>query len=49
MFDFEKPAVYKKAKDFNSDIRKYIKITKMVHTTVDLLCRALFSVVLNIA
>jgi four helix bundle protein len=49
MFDFEKLAVYQKAKEFNSGIRKYIKASKLDTATVDQLRRASFSVVLNIA
>jgi four helix bundle protein len=49
MFDFEKLEVYKKAKIFNADIRKFIKATKLDNTTNDQLRRAAFSVVLNLA
>jgi four helix bundle protein len=49
MFDFEKLDVYKKAKTFNSEIRKFIKTTKLDHATNDQLRRAAFSVVLNVA
>jgi four helix bundle protein len=49
MFDFEKLDVYKKAKIFNADIRKFIKATKLDNTTNDQLRRAAFSVVLNLA
>jgi four helix bundle protein len=49
MFDFEKLVVYKKAKIFNADIRKFIKATKLDNTTNDQLRRAAFSVVLNLA
>jgi hypothetical protein len=33
MFDFEKLEVYKKAKIFNADIRKFIKAKKLDNTT----------------
>ena len=49
MFDFEKLSVYKKAKIFNSEIRRFIKISKLDPTTKDQLRRASFSIVLNIA
>ena len=49
MFDFEKLGIYKKAKNFNSDIRQFIKLTKLDPTTKDQLRRASFSIVLNIA
>jgi len=49
MFDFEKLAVYQKAKEFNSDIRKFIQTSRLDNTTNDQLRRASFSVVLNIA
>ena len=49
MFDFEKLAVYKKAKSFNSEIRDLIKSNRFDTTTTDQLKRAAFSVVLNIA
>lgn len=49
MFDFEKLDIYKKAKSFNSEIRKLIKSTKLDPTTKDQLRRASFSIVLNIA
>ena len=49
MFDFEKLDVYKKAKIFNSEIRTFIKISKLDPTTKDQLRRASFSIVLNIA
>ena len=49
MFDFEKLDVYKKAKTFNSGIRKFIKATKLDNATNDQLRRAAFSVVLNLA
>jgi four helix bundle protein len=49
MFDFEKLEVYKKAKIFNADIRKFIKAKKLDNTTNDQLRRAAFSVVLNLA
>ena len=49
MFDFEKLTVYKKAKIFNSDIRAFIKATRLDGTTNDQLRRAAFSVVLNLA
>ena len=49
MFDFEKLDVYKKAKDFNADIRKLIKATKLDNATNDQLRRASFSIVLNLA
>ncbi len=49
MFDFEKLAVYQKAKQFNSGIRKFIQTSKMDNTTNDQLRRDSFSVVLNIA
>jgi len=47
MFDFEKLDVYKKAKNFNADIRKFINATKLDPATNDHLRRAAFSVVLN--
>lgn len=49
MFDFEKLDIYKKAKGFNSEIRIFIKTTKLDPTTKDQLRRASFSIVLNIA
>lgn len=49
MFDFEKLAVYQKAKAFNSGIRRFIQSTKLDPTTIDQLRRASFSIVLNIA
>lgn len=49
MFDFEKLEVYKKAKSFNSEIRKFISETKLDPTTKDQLRRASFSIVLNLA
>jgi four helix bundle protein len=41
--------IYKKAKLFNSEIRQFIKLTKLDPTTKDQLRRASFSIVLNIA
>jgi four helix bundle protein len=49
MFDFEKLDIYKKAKNFNSDVRVLINSSKLDPTTKDQLRRASFSVVLNIA
>jgi four helix bundle protein len=49
MFDFEKLEVYKKAKLFNSGIRKFIKEANPDPTTNDQLRRASFSIVLNLA
>jgi len=49
MFDFEKLEVYKKAKTFNSGIRKFLKEAKLDPTTNDQLRRASFSIVLNLA
>jgi four helix bundle protein len=49
MFDFEKLAVYRKAKIFNTGIRAFIKATRLDNTTNDQLRRAAFSVVLNLA
>ncbi|MEZ5173311.1 MAG: four helix bundle protein [Bacteroidia bacterium] len=49
MFDFEKLDVYKKAKDFNAEIRLFIKHSKLDATSKDQLRRASFSIVLNIA
>jgi four helix bundle protein len=49
MFDFEKLHIYTKAKDFNSEVRQYIKNNKLDPTTKDQLRRASFSIVLNIA
>ena len=49
MFDFEKLDIYKKAKKFNTDVRNFIKSTKLDSTTKDQLRRASFSIVLNIA
>jgi four helix bundle protein len=49
MFDFEKLDIYKKAKSFNSEIRTFIKVSKLDPTTKDQLRRASFSIVLNIA
>jgi len=40
MFEFEKLDVYKKAKIFNSDIRQFIKTSKLDRTTNDQLRRA---------
>lgn len=49
MFDFEKLDIYKKSKAFNSEIRIFIKSTKLDPTTKDQLRRASFSIVLDIA
>jgi four helix bundle protein len=49
MFDFEKLEVYKKAKVFNSGVRKFIRETSLDSTTNDQLRRASFSIVLNLA
>ena len=49
MFDFEKLTVYRKAKEFNSQVRIFIKTSKLDRTTNDQLRRAAFSIVLNIA
>ena len=49
MFDFEKLVVYKKAKQFHSSIRAYLKANKLDIYSQDQLKRASFSVVLNIA
>jgi hypothetical protein len=49
MFDFEKLIVYKKAKEFNSGIRQFLKEAKLDPTTNDQLRRASFSIVLNLA
>jgi len=49
MFDFEKLEVYKKAKSFNSRMRKFIAEIRLDPTTRDQLRRASFSIVLNIA
>jgi four helix bundle protein len=49
MFDFEKLPIYTKSKDFNSEVRQYIKNNKLDPTTKDQLRRASFSIVLNIA
>ena len=49
MFDFEKLDIYRKAKVFNSSIRKLIRSRKFDRITVDQLHRASFSIVLNIA
>jgi len=49
MFDFEKLDIYRKAKVFNSSIRKLIRSKKIDRITIDQLYRASFSIVLNIA
>jgi four helix bundle protein len=49
MFDFEKLDIYRKAKVFNSSIRKLIRSRKFDRNTIDQLYRASFSIVLNIA
>jgi len=49
MFDFEKLDIYKKAKLFNSEIRAFIKSSKLDPSTKDQLRRASLSIVLNIA
>jgi len=49
VFDFENLTVYQKAKEFNSQVRVFIKTSKLDRTTNDQLRRAAFSVVLNIA
>ena len=41
--------IYKKAKVFNSGIRKFIKASKLDNATNDQLRRAAFSIVLNLA
>jgi hypothetical protein len=42
VFDFEKRDVFKKAKTFNSDIRKLIGTTKLDHATNDQVRSAAF-------
>lgn len=49
MFDFEKLNIYKKTKLFNSEIRKFIKNSKLDPSSKDQLQRASLSIVLNIA
>jgi four helix bundle protein len=49
MFDFEKLEAYKKAKAFNSHVRKFICEKKLDKITENQLARASFSIVLNIA
>ena len=49
MFDFENLTVYQKAKDFNSQVRTFIKTSELDRTTNDQLRRSAFSVVLNTA
>ena len=49
MFDFEKLDIYRKAKTFNAEVRRYISGSKLDPTTKDQLRRAAFSIVLNIA
>ncbi|MFW5820471.1 MAG: four helix bundle protein [Bacteroidota bacterium] len=49
MFDFQKLAVYQKAKAFNKEISALIKSRSFDSTTRDQLRRASFSIMLNIA
>ena len=49
MFDFEKLAIYAKAKAFNSEVWKFLNSKKIHSSTKDQLRRASFSIVLNIA
>ena len=49
MFDFEKLDIYRKAKTFNAEVRRFISGSKLDPTTKDQLRRAAFSIVLNIA
>jgi len=50
MFDFENLDVYKKSKDFNRDIFRFVKANKQIDSYLrDQLKRASISIVLNIA
>jgi four helix bundle protein len=50
MFDFEKLEVYKKAKDLNKEILKYLRDNKQIDSYLrDQLKRASISIVINIA
>jgi len=49
MFDFEKLTVYRKAKQFNSEARRFLKKTILDSGTADRLRRGSFSIVMNIA
>lgn len=50
MFDFEKLAVYKKAKELNKEVLKFLKENKQIDSYLrDQLRRASISMVINIA
>jgi four helix bundle protein len=49
MFDFQKLEVYKKAKQYNQTVTKFLQERKVDITTNDQLRRASFSIMLNIA
>lgn len=49
MFDFEKLDVYKKAKDFHSEIRSFLRKEKVDAISANQLSRASLSIALNIA
>ena len=49
MFDFQKLEVYKKAKNFNNEIRILLQTEELDRNTTDQLRRASFSIMLNIA
>jgi four helix bundle protein len=49
MFDFEKLAVYQKAKTYNKEVNVLISNSKLDRTTNDQIRRASFSIMLNIA
>ena len=49
MFDFEKLAVYGKAKAYNTKVNRYLSAVSLDRTTNDQLRRASFSIMLNIA
>jgi four helix bundle protein len=49
MFDFEKLAVYQKAKAYNKEVNLLISKSKLDRATNDQIRRASFSIMLNIA
>lgn len=49
MFDFENLSVYKKAKDYNKSITRFLLTTKLDRSAKDQLRRASLSIMLNIA
>jgi len=49
MFDFQNLTVYKKSKEFHSEMKQLLLKNKLEKTVTDQLSRASFSIVLNIA